>query len=273
MKWVDESGELFTSDEYRAPSSKDSTEKRLEWRKEWVEQRTSSGFRYFYHSSDPDSWFRNPTAPEAERRPGPQCQPVTGHLRFWAKTDDLKFPPDWQPPKDTGNSTLWELKLSDKKGYTFGYFRVPVEILPTFGIRGKSYSMVIISRSRHSHSRKEIRAAKKEPPEKPPTMYSGDGAELEKPWSEKSLEEYDDEKEMSNEENFFPDELQTQDAMWDLGFDRQRYDAYKPFPLYDFLVVEWIEGVAYRIGIGKIHIDAWQPEEEEKWKKRLIVLG
>ncbi|TVY24045.1 hypothetical protein LHYA1_G007083 [Lachnellula hyalina] len=273
VKWVDESGEIFTSDEYRAPTSADTKEKMLEWRNEWVEKRTSSGFRYFHHSSDPDSWFRNPTAPEAERRPEAQCAPETGHLRFWAKTDDLKFPADWQPPKDTGNSPLWELKLADKKGYNFGYFRVPVELLPTLGMRGKSYGIVIITRSRHSHSHKEIRAVKKEPLEKPPTLYSGDGAELEKPWSEKSLEEYDDEKEITNEENFFPDELDSQDAMWDLGFDRRRYDAYKPFPLYEFLAVEYIEGIAYRIGIGKMHIDAWQPEEEEKWKKKLITLG
>jgi hypothetical protein len=68
--------------------------------------------------------------------------------------------------------------------------------------------------------------------------------------------------------------LLTQDAKWDLGFDLQRYDAYKPFCLYDFLVVELNEGVAYRFGIGKTHIDAWQQKKEgDKWKMKLITLG
>lgn len=276
VKWQDDFGEQYTSNEYRAPYAADSEEKLSEWRKEWVEKRTGSGFRYFHHSSDPDVWFRNPTAPEAERAPrlGPQCQPKTTHLRFWAWANELKFPADWKAPEDTGGGPLWEFKLVDQNGYFTGYFRVPMEILPKLDFRNKRYDLILISRTRHSHSRKEINDVKEtlKPGIRPSNMYAGDGAEEELPWSEKALEDYDDEKDTTTEEHFFPDELQTKDAKWDLGFDRQRYDAYKPFCLYNFLAVEWNDGVAYRIGIGKVHIDAWAQEKDTiEWK--LVTLG
>jgi hypothetical protein len=94
----------------------------------------------------------------------------------------------------------------DKKGHIFGYFRVPVEILPTVDPGTKLYDMVVISRSRHGHSHEEIRAVKEklEPGQKPPTLYSDKRAEHEKPWSEKSLEDYDDDNEIITKENFFP---------------------------------------------------------------------
>jgi hypothetical protein len=69
---------------------------------------------------------------------------------------------------------------------------------------------------------------------------------------------------------FFDDLPSAKNATWDLCFDRRRYDACKPFCLYEFLVVEWNGDVAHRIGIGKLHIDAWA---QEKPKEKLITLG
>jgi len=52
-------------------------------------------------------------------------------------------------------------------------------------------------------------------------------------------------------------------------FDRKAFDMYKLWPLYNVLLIEWKEGVAYRLGIGKIHIDAFDPVATRK----TIILG
>jgi hypothetical protein len=271
VKWVDPSDNEFTSDEYRAPHAPGSDTKDQAWRNEWTEKATRSDFRYFYHSSDPDVWFRNPVAPETERntRLGPHCKPETGHLRFWAWTIDLKIPKEWQPPNVAAGS-WWRFTFAGKNGHTMGYFIVPVEVLPSMD-HTKLYDFVVIARTRHRVTRKEAKETKEPPkPEEISASSSEKIADIEGPSTKKSLEDYDDEKDVTTEENFFSDEPQMENAKWDLGFDRRRFDAYKPFCLYEFLLVEWIDGVAYRIGTGKAHIDGWA-REDPKWK--MITLG
>ncbi|MCJ1248404.1 hypothetical protein MMC30_005621 [Trapelia coarctata] len=52
-------------------------------------------------------------------------------------------------------------------------------------------------------------------------------------------------------------------------FDHSVFDAYKVWPLYNVLLVERRDGIVYRLGLGKIHIDAFDPVAERKD----IVLG
>jgi hypothetical protein len=87
-------------------------------------------------------------------------------------------------------------------------------------------------------------------------FYSRDGdmTDEEDPFKNKALEDYDDQEDMWMEEVFFDDLPSAQDVKWnDICFDRQRYDGFKPFCLYEFLVVEWNGEVAYRIGIGNAY--------------------
>jgi len=272
VKWVGELNQEFTSDEYRAPYAQDSDANYQAWRKEWTEKATRSDFRYFYHSSDPDVWFRNPVAPEAERNPrlGSPCDPTTGHLRFWAWTIDVVFPKEWQSPKNAAGP-FWQFPFGDKNNHIMGHFKVPIEVLPTMN-HTKVYDLVVIARTRHGLTREEIKETKgpSEGDKKTSTLTAENSAKNEELSTKKPLEDYDDEKDVTLEENFFPDETQSENSKWDLSFDRQRFDAYKPFCLYEFLLVEWIDGVAYRIGHGKAHIDAWV-REDPKWK--LITLG
>ena len=53
-------------------------------------------------------------------------------------------------------------------------------------------------------------------------------------------------------------------------FDQQRYDSEKPWCLYNIMLVEWIDDVAYRLGVGKMHIDAWAGAEATR---KIITLG
>jgi Heterokaryon incompatibility protein (HET) len=282
VKWVHpSSGELFTSDDYRSPfpstsphQQTNSNSRSLQWRKKWTEQKTTSGFRYFYHASNPDIWFRNPTAePEQRPRVGPNCVLETNHLRFWAWTDEIVYDGEYVPPKDVVDP-LWQITLTDKKGFVTGYFTVPVEVLPKLDFKNKKYDMVMICRTRTGCSRKDV-GARKDGSEVPGAPFSEEGINFSKDTGEsledsKPLEDYDDAKDVSMEPVFFPELPASQEARSVLCFDRQRYDPYKPFCLYEFLVVEWNGDVASRIGIGEIHIDAWAQQHP---KEKLITLG
>jgi hypothetical protein len=53
-------------------------------------------------------------------------------------------------------------------------------------------------------------------------------------------------------------------------FDPSRFDTSKKWCIYNVMLVEWIEGVAYRLELGRIHIDAFF--EAKPWWKH-VVLG
>jgi hypothetical protein len=278
VKWVDpSSGALLSSDDYRSPVPSTSSKEHpnTDWRKEWTEQKANSGFRYFYHTSKPDIWLRHPTAPEAERsgRIGPECVTGTEHLRFWAWTDDIQYAGEYIPPQDV-KEPLWQFGLTDSKGFSTGYFTVPVAVLPKLDFKNKKYDMVMICRTRTAFSREDVEA-RKDGSELPGGPFSEEGIDLSQRKEEvtegnKPLEDYVDAEDVSMEPAVFGKLPSAKDAKWALCFDRQRYDAFKPFCLYEFLVVEWNGDVASRIGIGKIHIDAWAQQHP---KEKLITLG
>ena len=65
----------------------------------------------------------------------------------------------------------------------------------------------------------------------------------------------------------FPKQVRVDESPF--GFDLRRYDKHKPWCIYNVMMVEWKGGVASRVGLGTVHIDAFyqaQPEE------RLVIL-
>lgn len=52
-------------------------------------------------------------------------------------------------------------------------------------------------------------------------------------------------------------------------FDQHKYDKKKYWCLYNALMIEWRDGIAYRLGIGYFHVDAFDSVASEK----LITLG
>ncbi|KXX75391.1 hypothetical protein MMYC01_208124 [Madurella mycetomatis] len=61
----------------------------------------------------------------------------------------------------------------------------------------------------------------------------------------------------------YSNELGVDDWKHPLPFDRQWYDAFRPFCLCEFLVVEMVSDMAYRISIGRAHVNAWAQEPPE----------
>ena len=267
--------QTFTSAEYRAPSSHDGAKvDESKWWNEWQQDKDNSGVRFFRHSSDPDVWFRNPTAHES--RPGPNCDPENSpYLRFETQTHDLEIPEEWNSQSTairwaqmTGTTTTplrptWEFSLTNDDGKVMGYYRMPTSLANELSHK-KKYALVRIARVGHYLSYEEIRKRKDKSkdtrplPEPPSFVEKGILAELE------------GDRDVLAEPASYPDEVSTADAAEYLPFDRQRYDAYKPLCMYEVLFVERIGGVAFRLGVGMVHVDGWA---QEKPKTEIVVLG
>lgn len=43
----------------------------------------------------------------------------------------------------------------------------------------------------------------------------------------------------------------------EVAFDHRRYNRYKPWPLYNVMMIEWDNGVASRIALGTLHVTAF----------------
>ena len=64
-----------------------------------------------------------------------------------------------------------------------------------------------------------------------------------------------------------PDRSAIETAIEYCCFDQQRFYAAKPRCIYNVKLVEWKDDVAYRFGVGSVHIDAWA----QAYPKRTIV--
>ncbi|KAK3304224.1 heterokaryon incompatibility protein-domain-containing protein [Chaetomium strumarium] len=267
--------QTFTSAEYRGPSPQDgnggtsTSTTESEWWEEWQQDKTKRGIRFFHHPSDPDAWFLNPTAPGPRR--GPNCDPDTPqHLWLEAQTLQVNMSRDWNPQSTavlhagTREDTMppvWQLSLQNDDRKLMGYFRVPTHLANELS-HEKKYSAVRIARVRaHYLTPQQIRERKKDGKEDPRPLPAEPAASTTTDHGfERDSDEDDD---VLTEAASYPDEVSTEDAAHPLPFDRQRYDAYKPFCMYEFLFVERVGNVAFRLGTGMMHVDAWAQEKLE----------
>jgi len=258
VKWVhDKTGKKLTPENYRLPDA-------VEDGKGWAEKRSHSGFRYFYHSSDENTWFRNPTAP-VRRLQGPNLVPGTQCLRFETETIEITMSPLWDP-KCTDNATepMWQFPLTDD-GYAVGIFFVPTNVVR--GLKPNApYKFVRLARIGHGYTASKLRAKKGD-------SSVSDSGET-KIDHQIALEDLDGDPDIVRVKPplgiLYPGEPTADEAEAYLPFDRRRYDAYRPFCLCEFLVVETVGGVSYRIGAGRMHVDAWAQEPP---KTEVVTLG
>jgi hypothetical protein len=259
LKWLDEVGHKLSLDQYRLSNPSMPQADQEAWKQQWTEKRVSWGFRYFHHPSDSTSWFRNPVA-EGPRL-GPNCIPGTQLLRIEAEVIDIKMPTDWSPEMtETAAGPIWEFSLDDN-GFKTGYFRVPTNVAKEMH-HSKSYKFVRIARCSIHLDRESIRSLKNG--DRP--AWSSD-TPLD---SDTAFDELDGDPDISMKPGSFPDLPTAEDASHWVPFDRRRYDPFKPFPLNEFLVVQMIDDIAYRIGVGRIHVDAWAQEPP---KTEIVTLG
>lgn len=254
IEWVEgEDEERFSGKDFRYPkgANKD-VHKRLSYRLQWrggIENHAP----YYKENSDKDKYFFHPTAPEEERILGPNMKAGTNHLVFEAETE-----PENVNAFDIGLDHFWTmaiykqrcteerhivcpLPLRDTEKYIAGYVMVPGEITAQLSHDG-DYQIVMISRTKTFEQ--ETR---------------GEG----------NPDLLDDSEDVTLEKSYFPDRPAVKISK--VGdCDPRRFDLAKPWCLYNIMLVEWKHGVAYRLGVGKVHIDAWA---QARPQKKIIVLG
>ena len=254
IQWVNDDGQAHEADEFRKLSS-GNLEEQSQWLSRWTKHEMRSGLQYFTEEVNPGVWFHHPTAEEDERFPGPDLVPGTSHLRFWASTIHLKVIGEWHPPANE-KGPQWRLRLVDRDGYASGYLHIPIALLYQLDFIKFDYDLVVISRTTHGLTINEL------------SQDSTGKAQTED--AIRYSKNYVDSEDITMEKQNFPDEPSIENDKWGLGIDRRRFDIYKPFCLYVILLIEWRGDVAYRIGTGSMHIDAWAQSDVVR---KLITLG
>ena len=254
IQWVDSEGIVYEADELRKPLLKDPSEQ-AEWLSRWTKHEMRSVFQYYVEDSNPDIWFRHPTAKEDERLSGPDLLPGTSHFRFWASTVHLNVIGEWCPPPNE-KGPQWRMQLVDPDGYAWGHLTMPIDLLYQLDFKQYNYDLIAISRTTHALSNDELSQGRNS------KLHNRDVVI----YPEKLIDSED----ITMEKQSFPDEPSMENDKWKLGIDRRRFDIHKPFCLYNLLLIEWRADVAYRIAIGVGHIDGWAQSDVVR---KLVTLG
>ena len=239
IEWIESDGQPSSGKDFRYPkgANQDVT-KREQYRAQW-KMALESGVPYYWERDNPRLCFFHPTAPEEQRILGPNLKSTTNHSVFEAETtefnpstddDDHYWPMCIYNHKCTKDKHIMcPLGLASSSGKVGGYVMVPAEISMTLKRDSKdsSYAIVMISRCKidDQNSRGEGN---------PDLLVDSEATTM--------------------EEQRFPDRPHI-----DTGgghFDQQRYNGEKLWCMYNIMLVEWINDVASRLGVGKMHIDA-----------------
>lgn len=250
IEWIGDDGKTFSSKDCRYPKGVNRDPiKRVLYRCDW-KSALEKGVPYFWEVKNPDQYFFHPTAPEDERIIGPHLRQGTDQLVFEAEVTrgfeiglgHYLTMAIYSHKCTPGNHTVCPLPLRDPDGFIAGYVLVPGDIFATLSSEGH-YEVVMISRAKN-FSQKDRGEGN------PDLLVDSEATTLEK--------------------THFPNAPDINTSRNGYGFDEQRFDSNKPWCLYNIMVVQVKEGVAYRVGVGTIHIDAWA---QAKPKKKTIVLG
>ena len=250
INWVDDDGRKFSSRDCRYPKgANQDPAKRIIYRCEW-KGALANGLPYYWEVKNPDHYFLHPTAPEDQRTIGPHPQKDTSHIVFEAEATAafnmgrahyLTMAP-YMHKCTPDTHTVCPLPLRDRDGSIAGSVLVPGDVSTTMTGEAR-YETVRISRAK-------LVAREDRGDGDPDLRGDGDAATL--------------------EENYFPDAPDVDRSRSGYGFDEQRFDGGKAWCLYNVMLVEMKEGVAYRLGVGTVHIDAWAQAKPEK---KIVVLG
>ena len=253
IAWIERNGQPFSSKDFCYPEDANHDVTRREhYRSQW-KGALESGVPYYWERVNPRLWFFHPTAPEDQRKLGPNLRDGTNHLIFEAETtefnpstidDDHYWPMCIYNHKCTKDKhVVCPLGLAASPGKVGGYVMVPAEISTTLKKDSEKspYALVMISRCKLPDQ--EFRGE-----DNPDLLVDSEATTM--------------------QVQCFPDRPHI-----DTGgghFDQQRYDGQKPWCMYNVMLMEWIDDVAYRLGVGKMHIDAWAQAEATR---KIIIFG
>ena len=233
--------------------------------------------RYYYHKDRPDLYFLHPIDPEPERAAFIQSQVVRGNvLIFRAQTALLYLSKKHNPIAvyrtegvvptaracEDEVHTICPLSVLDKDGYLAGTVEVPSSISAEL-LEGK-HEFLALSRP---HDNDTLNFGPRIPESGGRTLPGGPITGNSDPyiWPSEIFQN------MSSELLPETESGTRSDLDSELPFDSQKFDPRKFLPVYTVLLIVWDlssagdDLAARRMGIGKIHIDAFaQAKPEEK---------
>ena len=210
-----------TSNELRGPKYGDHDR--------WQYVPTPRGTPYYYQHKDLDIWCLHLVAPKAKRSNYMLIQPGSHWLIFKAYTAFFRisstFCTTLSDPLGGKARILCPLSIFDRDGFVAGRIHVPAQFVGT--LKGEHQEFVCLSRRRYNQQ------------DHGPAPQSPEDGFKDVP-DRVTLYPYDSSIEAIEAE-----------------FDHRRYNRYKPWPLYNVMMIERDNGVASRIALGVMHVTAF----------------
>lgn len=208
-----------TSNELRAPIYSSDHDS-------WEYIPDSRGTPYYYQHTNPDIWCLHPVAAKDKKSSYMLIQPGSHQLIFRAYTAFLRISSILSHTLGEKDRILCPLSIFDIDGFVAGKIYVPAQLIET--LEGKHQEFVCLSRRRYG--------------------------QLDEGPAPQSPE--DDFKNIPDQVTLYPYSNCLRDKTDE--FDARRYNRYKPWPLYNVMMIGWDNnGVASRIALGILHVTAF----------------
>ncbi|MCJ1465915.1 hypothetical protein MMC07_004534 [Pseudocyphellaria aurata] len=233
--------EYITSDQLRSPK----TGEHGHW--EYVNVTTKSVTAYYYQPEYPEIWCLHPTAAKEARQVRALLQPGTHELRFKALTAIFCIVVKPHTISSDDYDALSSCTILD------GHIRCPVEILSGDGfVAGTVYVPTQLMGSLASEPREFVCLSRRRGHDcctVSDDVYGSHGT------CDKYPQLEDDFKEASKHPTLYPKQRRMKNVFD--RYDHSRYNKYKPWPLYNVMLIERKGDLAYRVAIGVVHVTAF----------------
>ena len=276
----DGSEELMTCEDFRCPPGSGY--------EEWNWKLGPYDPRFYWHDQEPSIRFANPTMSENHRPYKIYLQPGTHQLQIVALCVNLQITKVALLNQNIGApSTSKRFPILDNEGFRAGELDVS-STAAMIGDNISEYTKLDFLAQLGSRTEEEEKTKDGDWQLMCLSRFTGMANTQEAPHRGRRQEKEPRQQEHLDKLNNLkipaqqPDELidpfvkKTEDENGKLEdehiwtYDPRRYEREKYYPFYNVLAVQWKEGVAYRMGIGQIHVDAFIYAKPE-W--RLVILG
>ncbi len=227
----------------------------------------------YYEDGHLDILFQHPIAPAEERIARQWLRTPDSHnleFRTLAAVFCINGLHTWRL-KSNGEHLCsqgnCQVHVFDTDGHIVGEVHVPGRMLQT--MKPGKYEFILLSRSNsalsHTYS---APFASHDVPDNFPITFDESDRFVAVPETNSSAEEEQAAESEIHAQTFSCPYSSWEDAKY--VFDKNHFNTENECCIYHVMLVEWTDGVAYRVGVGRVHIDAFF-EAKPQWKH--VILG